>query len=73
MSFTTPVALEANSEGCYLKLVFPDDFGFTASTFNTFEAVNSLGNRIMPSSGGPADMALDSSDFDTRTFVFAGC
>lgn len=48
MSFTTPVALEANSEGCYVKLVFPDDFGFTASTFNTFEAVDSLGNRIMP-------------------------
>lgn len=73
MSFTTPVALEANSEGCYIKLVFPDDFGFSETTFNTFHASDTLGNRIMPASSFGEDLVLESRDFATRTFVFAGC
>jgi hypothetical protein len=49
LSFTTPVALEA--DGCFLKLVFPDDFTIKEDTFTAFAASNTMGNRVRPLSG----------------------
>lgn len=70
MFITSPVPLQAT--GCYLKLVFPDDFGFWETKFIFFDAAWKVGNRIrtFDDIGTPT---LLTKDFDTRTFVFEGC
>ena len=86
LAFTSPVPLQQSAAGCFLRLVFPDDFGFDQSSFTTFESIyNYPGyNRITPEFPSSivngdngfqyADLGAPySADFDTRTFVFKGC
>jgi len=36
-SFTSPVPLEVDTAGCFIRFIFPDDFIITSGDFATFE------------------------------------
>jgi len=36
-SFTSPVPLEVDTAGCFIRFIFPDDFIITSGDFTAFE------------------------------------
>ena len=52
-SFTSPVPLEVDTAGCFIKFIFPADFIFTDADFSTF-----VGDYQMRQAGGSTAQAL---------------
>jgi hypothetical protein len=73
LAFTSPVPLETSDAGCFIRLTFPDDFGFDASTFTSFEAGGDLTNRMATASGDEPSLYDAATDFAASKFVFQGC
>lgn len=52
-TFTSPVPLEVDTAGCFIKFIFPADFIFTDADFSTF-----VGDYQMRQAGGSTAQAL---------------